>query len=84
ADALLLSRVAKKVYLIHRRDTLRATKIYHEPLKNAENVELRWNSAVVELLSEEKLSGIRVKNLSVCFKQCPWRRGRCPHRPAFI
>jgi thioredoxin reductase (NADPH) len=63
ADALLLSRVAKKVYLIHRRDTLRATKIYHEPLKNAENVELRWNSAVVELLSEEKLSGIRVKNL---------------------
>ena len=63
ADALLLSRVAKKVYLIHRRDTLRATKIYHEPLKNAENVELRWNSAVVELLSGEKLSGIRVKNL---------------------
>lgn len=63
ADALLLSRVAKKVYLIHRRDTLRATKIYHEPLKNAENVELRWNSAVVELLSDEKLSGIRVKNL---------------------
>ena len=63
ADALLLSRVAKKVYLIHRRDTLRATKIYHEPLKNAENVEFRWNSAVAQLLSDGKLSGIRVKNL---------------------
>jgi len=32
ADALLLSRIAKKVILVHRRDTLRATKIYHEPL----------------------------------------------------
>ncbi len=37
ADALLLSRVAKKVILVHRRDTLRATKIYHEPLAQAEN-----------------------------------------------
>ena len=44
ADALLLSRVAKKVILVHRRDTLRATKIYHEPLAQAENVEFRWNS----------------------------------------
>ena len=47
ADALLLSRVAKKVILVHRRDTLRATKIYHEPLAQAENVEFRWNSVGV-------------------------------------
>ncbi len=40
ADALLLSRVAKKVYLVHRRDTLRATKIYHNALETAENLEL--------------------------------------------
>lgn len=46
ADALLLSRVAKKVILVHRRDTLRATKIYHKPLEQAENVEFRWNSTV--------------------------------------
>ena len=46
ADALLLSRIAKKVILVHRRDTLRATKIYHEPLKKAENIEFLWNSAV--------------------------------------
>ena len=63
ADALLLSRVAKKVYLIHRRDTLRATKIYHEPLLQAENVEFVWNSAVAELLGGERLSGVRVRHL---------------------
>lgn len=63
ADAMLLSRVAKEVILIHRRDTLRATKVYHEPLKNAENVRFLWNSQVTELLSGEKLTGLRVKNL---------------------
>ena len=35
SDALYLSRIVKKVYLVHRRDTLRATKIYHEPLMKA-------------------------------------------------
>ena len=46
ADALLLSRIAKKVILIHRRDTLRATKTEYEPLLRAENVEFRWNTTV--------------------------------------
>lgn len=63
SDAMILSRIAKKVYLIHRRDTLRATKIYHEPLMAAENVEFLWNSAVTQLQSGEKLSGAVVKNL---------------------
>lgn len=63
ADALLLSRIAKKVILVHRRDTLRATKIYHEPLMKAENIEFYWNSAVTELFSDGKLTGILVKNL---------------------
>ncbi len=63
ADALQLSRVCKKVILIHRRDTLRATKIYHQPLMEAENVEFRWNSAVTELLSDGRLTGLRVQNL---------------------
>ena len=63
ADALLLSRIAEKVILIHRRDTLRATKIYHQPLMAAKNVEFRWNSAVTELLGENKVTGIRVKDL---------------------
>lgn len=62
-DALLLSRVAKKVIVVHRRDTLRATKIYHKPLMEAENVEFFWNSAVIQLLENGKLNGIVVQNL---------------------
>ena len=63
ADALLLSRIAKKVILVHRRDTLRATKIYHQPLLDKENVEFRWNSTVTELLYGGKLTGVRLKNV---------------------
>ena len=63
ADALLLSRIAKKVILVHRRDTLRATKIYHEPLRNAPNVEFYWNSTVTELLHSGKLTGVKLQNL---------------------
>lgn len=64
ADALLLSRVAKKVLLVHRRDTLRATKIYHEPLKQAENVEFCWNHKVVGILQEGKVTGVRLKDVT--------------------
>ena len=63
ADALQLSRVAEKVILIHRRDSLRATKIYHEPLMNAPNVELRWNSRVSELIDDGKLTAIKVEDV---------------------
>ncbi len=63
ADAMLLSRVAKKVIVVHRRDTLRATKIYHEPLMKAENVEFCWNSVVTELLHEKKITGVKLKNV---------------------
>ncbi len=64
ADAMLLSRVAKKVILVHRRDTLRATKIYHKPLMEAENVEFHWNSAVAELLADEKLKAVKLKDVN--------------------
>ncbi len=64
ADALLLSRICKKVYLIHRRDTLRAEKIYHEPLMRSETVEFLWNSAVTKLHGENVLSSVTVKNLA--------------------
>jgi thioredoxin reductase (NADPH) len=63
ADALLLSRVAKKVYVIHRRDTLRATKVYHEPLMRAENVEFCWNCVVDEFLHDDKLTGLRLRDV---------------------
>lgn len=62
ADALVLARVAKKVILVHRRDTLRASKIYHEPLMQADNIEFRWNSEVVSLLHGQRLEGAVVRN----------------------
>lgn len=64
ADAMLLSRIAKKVILVHRRDTLRATKVYHAPLMEAENIEFCWNSTVTELLHEDKLTGVKLKNVN--------------------
>lgn len=63
ADALLLSRIARKVIMVHRRDTLRATKVYHEPLMKAENVEFRWNSVVTKLIHENRLTGVLLKNV---------------------
>ncbi len=62
ADALYLSRLAEKVYLVHRRDTLRATKIYHEPLMKAENVEFFWNSTVEEFITELRVKGVKIKD----------------------
>ncbi|MBQ6906449.1 MAG: thioredoxin-disulfide reductase [Clostridia bacterium] len=64
SDALYLSRLASKVYLVHRRDTLRATRIYHEPLLKAENVEFVWNSVVEGFIAEKKVGGIKVKDVN--------------------
>ena len=64
AEALYLSRIAKKVILIHRRDTLRATKIYHEPLMQAENVEFKWNSTVQELVQDGRLTGLTLRDVN--------------------
>ena len=60
SDALYLSRLAKRVYLIHRRDTLRATKLYHEPLLGADNVEFVWNSTVEAFSADGKVNGVTV------------------------
>ena len=62
ADALYLSNLAKKVYVVHRRDSLRATKIYHEPLMKAPNVEFVWNSTVSDFIVDGKVKGIKIKN----------------------
>ena len=63
ADALYLSRLVKKVYLIHRRNSLRAAKIYHEPLKNAESGEILWDTVVSELVADKKVTGLKIKNV---------------------
>ena len=62
ADTLLLSRICKEVHLVHRRDSLRATKIYHEPIQKAENVVLHWNTTVEKILHEKKVTGLVLKN----------------------
>lgn len=61
-DALYLSRIAKKVYLIHRRNELRANKNSQSKLFES-NVELVWDSKIVELFGEDKLTGIRIENV---------------------
>ena len=62
-DALQLSRIAEKVILVHRRDSLRATKVYHKALENAPNVEFVWNSVITELVSDGKLKAVRVQDV---------------------
>ena len=63
ADALILSRIAKKVILVHRRDSLRAEKVYHKALEEAENLEFRWNSTVSRILHSDKVTGILLKDV---------------------
>lgn len=53
ADALYLARVCEKVYLVHRRDQLRATAVYHQRLADLPNVEFVWNSTVSALEANE-------------------------------
>ena len=69
ADALYLSRLCEKVILVHRRDILRATKIYHEPLMKAENVEFLWDSQVTELIAEERVKAVKVTNVKTGVEQ---------------
>ena len=63
ADALLLSRVAEKVILIHRRDSLRAEKAVATALEQAQNVEFRWNSVAEEIIADGRVRGLRLKNV---------------------
>ena len=60
SDALYLSRLAKKVYLIHRRDLLRAEKIFEEALKNADNIEILWNSRVKNFITDGRVTGLKL------------------------
>lgn len=62
ADALHLSKICKQVYLIHRRDSLRAAKTAYDALLRQENVELILQSEVVGLEADAKLQSVLVKN----------------------
>lgn len=59
AEALTLSRIAEKVVLVHRRNQLRAAKVYEKPLQETENISFVWDSAVTEITR----SGAKIRNL---------------------
>ena len=60
ADALYLARLAKRVYLVHRRDALRATRLYYEALEKTDNIELVLGATLSSLDGEDTLTGITV------------------------
>ena len=62
-DALFLTNIARKVYVIHRRDKLRAEKILQERAFKNSKIEFIWSSIVTEILGEEFVSGVKIKNL---------------------
>lgn len=62
ADAIFLAKICRKVYLVHRRDELRASKTYMESLERTENIEFLWSSEVTEILEDEFVTGVKVRN----------------------
>ncbi len=69
-DAIFLARGCKKVYLIHRRDELRAAKSLQERLFSCENVEILWNTVVQEINGEDHVESIKVKNVTTGEQNC--------------
>ncbi|MCQ4637164.1 thioredoxin-disulfide reductase [Anaerovorax odorimutans] len=63
ADALYLSKICKKVYLVHRRDTLRASKVYLKALEES-GIEFLWNSKIKEILHDKRVTGAAIEDLT--------------------
>ena len=61
-EATFLTRFAEKVYLVHRRDELRASRIMAERAHNDPKIEFVWNSAVVDVLGDDQVTGLRIAN----------------------
>jgi thioredoxin reductase (NADPH) len=62
-EANFLTRFATKVYVIHRRDSLRASKIMVERANANPKIEFIWNTEVIDVLGDEKVSGLKLRNL---------------------
>ena len=68
-EALTLTKFADKVTLVHRRDTLRASKIMQERAKQHPKIDFIWNSAVTDVFGEHMVSGVEITNLQTDEKQ---------------
>ena len=62
-DAIFLSRICGKVYLVHRRDELRADKVLQDKLFACGNVETIWDSVLTEIQGSDQVTGVSVKNV---------------------
>lgn len=62
-DAIFLTRFCERIYVIHRRDTLRATRVIQDALFSNKKVEFIWNSTVEEIIGDTEVKGLSVKNL---------------------
>lgn len=62
-DAIFLSRLCSHVYLIHRRDELRGAKVLQEKLFSLDNVTVVWDSVVEDILGEQRVTGVSLKNV---------------------
>jgi thioredoxin reductase (NADPH) len=61
-EGTYLTKFASRVYMIHRRDQLRASKIMAKRATDNPKIEILWNKIVVDVLGDEKLSGVRLKD----------------------
>jgi len=70
-EALTLTRFVEKVYIIHRRDQFKASKIMQKKVFENKKIEIIWNGAVEEILGEKKVEGVKLKILNFKFKILP-------------
>ncbi|MEN0063523.1 MAG: thioredoxin-disulfide reductase [Myxococcota bacterium] len=61
-EATFLTKFASKVYIVHRRETLRASKIMQDRAEKNEKVEFVWNSEVIDVHGDEKVTGVRLRD----------------------
>jgi len=62
-ESMFLTRFAKKIWVIHRREEFRASKIMAEKVKNNEKIEILWNSELLDVMGEKEVTGIRIRNI---------------------
>ena len=61
-EALYLSKICSKVHMLVRRDQMRASKIMQDRVLKSHNIQVYWNTSTEEVLGDNKVEGVRVKN----------------------